>query len=1090
MDWAWFNALPAALQQVLTGAAAEYAALAGPAIYAAARARLATHRAAQAQQATVQAAIQRALHDALLQTLPLLTDDPEQMRHHLDLLGDWVARPAVAGQYARLIAPAPDADLDMAILRAEFAAAGYDPDMLAQPFDAIADSIGAAFVESAAWEGGLQDVISIGVQRRVVGLLERLAPLDLDEVEQHYLNRVYGECNALPLADVEKDQRQPRLQRVFVDVRVRDAVPTYEQVMARLGLFDYRRARAGRLAQAAFSTRGDERQRAIRAPKGMATAMEGDAPWTPAVRQLDRETFDKLAEALGVSREDFRRGLENLTPLEVLAEQPAPRLVLLGDPGSGKSTLTRRWAGVLAALGQPACRHDWVEDEELAADELLRIFGRWLLPVRVVLSQWAQRLPDAAPGPSVAGAADLTDECWRTWNRTANLPGDAAKQHFLARFMGHAPTVLLLLDGLDEVTDPARRQSALQAITGFAVTYPHVPVIVTSRVRPYAALRRAGESLDWPTATLDTLTEDAIAHFVDRWHTELVAAHAWEGRLAADRQRHFTTALAEPRREELRVMAGTPLLLTMMVKVNYKERLPDSRAELYEAFVKQLLFEWERKRQGDGGEETALDRLLAEAHIPPDQFAYRLNALAFAIHDGANRDTVDIPADRLRRTLMALYLDDLEEDEDPHAYPNPVKAGQAFTWARQVMDFIADRTGLINWEDNGVYRFSHRSFQEYLAARWMANHPDFIERFAERIRDEDWRETVLLAIGYQCKVRGAPYHQPVQVINEFWPDALDGPQTVYLALLLGEAFVYQLGLQRLGGGGAARRLKTRVIDDLTALMQQPGLTAYLNDAKSQARTRLTAGLLLADLDVLPPDLEELVAIPGANFRIGKYPATNYQYRRFVDDGGYQPAAEGGRNRWWSEEGWKWRERYDWTKPRFWDDRELNCSTQPVVGVNWYEAEAYCAWLTARWRADGVITDNELVRRPTRAEWEQAARHGAPPPADDATDYPWRGPFEASRANTNESGLEQTTPVHMYRHGQTADHVWDMAGNVWEWTCDLYRRDSDGDARYWFKGGAYYSDADSVRASAAGRRRAGRRDYYRGCRVVVVPISRS
>ena len=879
MDWAWFNALPAALQQVLTGAAAEYAALAGPALYAAARSRITAQRAAQQQQAAVQAAIQRALHDALLQTLPLLTAapeqtaDPEQMRHHLDLLGGWLARPPVAGQYARLIAPAPDADLDMAMLRAEFERAGYDADTLTQPFVTIADTIGAAFLDSAAWEGDLQGAIGIGVARRMAGLLERLAPLDLDEVGKNYLNRVYGECNALPLADVEKGQRQPRLQRVFVDVRVRDAVPSYEQVMARLGLFDYRRARAGRLVQAAFSARGDERQRAIRAPKGMAAEMEGDAPWTPAVRQLDRETFAKLAEALGVTPAAFRRGLENLTPLEVLAELSAPRLVLLGDPGSGKSTLTRRWAGVLAALGQPACRADWVEDEELAADELLRVFGRWLLPVRVALSQWVQRLPDAAPGPPVAGAADLTDECWHTWNRTANLTGAAAKDHFLARFVGDAPTVLLLLDGLDEVTDPLRRQSALQAITDFAVTYPHVPVIVTSRVRPYVALRRTGAALDWPTATLDTLTEDALDHFVDRWHAELVAAHAWEERLAADRQRHFTVALAEPRREELRVMAGTPLLLTMMVKVNYKERLPDSRAELYEAFVKQLFFEWERKRQGDGGEETALDRLLAEAHIPPDQFAYRLNALAYAIHDGANRDTVDIPADRLRRTLMALYLDDLDEDDDPYAYPNAEQAGRALTWARKVMDFIADRTGLINWEDNGVYRFSHRSFQEYLAARWMANHPDFIERFAERIRDEDWRETVLLAIGYQCKVRGAPYHQPVQVINEFWPDALDGPQTVYLALLLGEAFVYQLGLQRLGGGGTARRLKTRVIDDLTALMQQPALTAYLNDAKAQARTRLTAGLLLADLEVLPPDLDELVAIPGAGFRIGKYPVT-------------------------------------------------------------------------------------------------------------------------------------------------------------------------------------------------------------------------
>jgi hypothetical protein len=451
---------------VLTGAAAEYAALAGPALYAAARSRITASRAVQQQQAAVQTAIQRALQDALLQTLPALTDDPEQtdapeqMRHHLDLLGGWLARPAVAGQYARLLAPAPGADLDMAILCAEFERAGDDADTLAQPFVTIADSICAAFLASAAWEGELQGAIGIGAQRTIANLLERLAPLDLDELEQNYLNRVYNECNALPLADVEKGQRQPRLQRVFVDVRVRDAVPSYEQVMARLGLFGYRRARASRLTQTALATRGDERQRMPHTPKGRAGESD-DADWTPAVRQLDRETFDKLAAALGVTADDFRRTLENLTPLEVLAEARTPHLVLLGDPGSGKSTLTRRWAGVLAALGQPACRADWVEDEALAADELLRVFGRWLLPVRVVLSQWAQRLPDAAPGQPTASAAALTDECWRIWNRTVNVSGDAPHLHFLAKFVGKTPTVLLLLDGLDEVTDPARRQSAL-----------------------------------------------------------------------------------------------------------------------------------------------------------------------------------------------------------------------------------------------------------------------------------------------------------------------------------------------------------------------------------------------------------------------------------------------------------------------------------------------------------------------------------------------------------------------------------------------------------------------------------------------------
>jgi formylglycine-generating enzyme required for sulfatase activity len=225
-------------------------------------------------------------------------------------------------------------------------------------------------------------------------------------------------------------------------------------------------------------------------------------------------------------------------------------------------------------------------------------------------------------------------------------------------------------------------------------------------------------------------------------------------------------------------------------------------------------------------------------------------------------------------------------------------------------------------------------------------------------------------------------------------------------------------------------------------------------------------------------------------RIGKYPVTNHQYRRFVEAGGYQPAADGGRNRWWSEEGWKWRERYDWAEPRYWDERELNRSTQPVVGVSWHDAEAYCNYLTERWRDEGTITADEQVRFPTQAEWEQAARHGAPAPKDAATDYPWRGAFDPWRANTEESGLNQTTPVTMYPDGRTAGGVWDMSGNVWEWTSDLHKWTPDGDARYWLKGGAYWNHAADARVPSGGRDYAWFGEYNGGCRVVVVPLSRS
>ena len=120
----------------------------------------------------------------------------------------------------------------------------------------------------------------------------------------------------------------------------------------------------------------------------------------------------------------------------------------------------------------------------------------------------------------------------------------------------------------------------------------------------------------------------------------------------------------------------------------------------------------------------------------------------------------------------------------------------------------------------------------------------------------------------------------------------------------------------------------------------------------------------------------------------------------------------------------------------------------------------------------------------------AARGGRPTPADESLDYPWRGPFDPAFANTEESKLEQTSPVHLYPQGVTADGVWDMAGNVWEWTLDEARRDKDGDLYYYLKGGSWAWDKDDAKASAADVRHIWS-DWYvnYGFRVVVVPISR-
>ncbi len=212
------------------------------------------------------------------------------------------------------------------------------------------------------------------------------------------------------------------------------------------------------------------------------------------------------------------------------------------------------------------------------------------------------------------------------------------------------------------------------------------------------------------------------------------------------------------------------------------------------------------------------------------------------------------------------------------------------------------------------------------------------------------------------------------------------------------------------------------------------------------------------------------------FKISKYPVTNAQYRRFVEAGAYD--REQG---WFSEEAQ--REILEWedgrwpTSPRYEGNSRFTCASQPVIGVSWYEASAYEAWLTTILRQEGKLRDDEVVRLARVAEWERAAGGSG------GRKYSWEGAFDSRHANTRECALGQPTPVHMYPAGATPEGVWDLTGNVWEWTAD-----SEEEPWYTLAGGAFWNDAGGVGAAARGRNvRYGWGDLV-GFRVVVAPIS--
>ncbi len=181
-----------------------------------------------------------------------------------------------------------------------------------------------------------------------------------------------------------------------------------------------------------------------------------------------------------------------------------------------------------------------------------------------------------------------------------------------------------------------------------------------------------------------------------------------------------------------------------------------------------------------------------------------------------------------------------------------------------------------------------------------------------------------------------------------------------------------------------------------------------------------------------------------DYEMDIYPVTNEQFERFIADGGYS------NKDFWSDEGWKQREKDNWENPWLWKDPDYNTPEQPVVGVSWYEAEAYGKWLT------GFKSDGYTYRLPSEEEWERVAR------GDEGNIYPWGNYFSEDRCNGEKSGIGKPNRVSVYPNGVSPYGCYDMAGNVWEWTSSFYDKDLGA---YVLRGGAFTSGADGCRCTA-------------------------
>ncbi len=244
---------------------------------------------------------------------------------------------------------------------------------------------------------------------------------------------------------------------------------------------------------------------------------------------------------------------------------------------------------------------------------------------------------------------------------------------------------------------------------------------------------------------------------------------------------------------------------------------------------------------------------------------------------------------------------------------------------------------------------------------------------------------------------------------------------------------------------------------------------------------LPPGILIMGDERLPEASPRHEIEVGA-FSIGRFPVTNLEYGEFIRAGGYTTQA------YWTAMGWKALCARPYSAPAFWNDRRFNAPDQPVVGVTWYEAVAFCNWMSEK--AGGRF------RLPTEPEWEYAARGN-----ESTRNFPWGDRFEPGRANTAEAGLGVTTPVNRFPEGVSPFDVWDLAGNVYEWTLSKWgknwqelgypypyrpqdgREEVEGSGARVMRGGSWFSPYFEAMCAYRSRFLAGSRASNIGFRVV-------
>lgn len=766
-------------------------------------------------------------------------------------------------------------------------------------------------------------------------------------------------------------------------------------------------------------------------------------PPSPAQSQALRSARRRRQRALTEYHEWIQAGQElKRVKLNTLREavDKYPCIILLGDPGSGKTTALEHLAYEFTA-------------------ESLRAGEPDILPLPLRLSEFGPGMTVPAFIEQVWGGLPDTGH-WGAPELAANLP----------RLLEEG-RLFFLFDALNEMPRTGykeRTQLLRQFIDKWSVRGNRF--LVTCRVLDY------GEELSGlQRVEIQPLNEAQIQTFIQKelpddwpqlWDI-LIETDSQSKPHAERRLKSASRGVSNPKSKILE-MARNPYILTMMIDIYLEDgQLGRNRAELMTRF-NQILMSWTK-------EKVPVDAWL-EAEIQREA----LSIMAFEMQKRAGSGTV-VETGKIKRVLPE------QVQPDPNWPP-------VATPSDQILNLAASANIIEMPVDRSSVRFYHQLLQEYYAARQMLKYePETLQdcwrwpwletEMPLWVRPDDnydplppppptgWEETTILAAGLAAENDA----QLVRALTEVNP--------VLAGRCLDE-----------GKAKVEPAIRQAVIDRLLATIARPEVAlrvriaagevlGYLGDPRLGEMVTIPAGkFVMGGEGTFDGKPQHELMLP--DYRIGKYAVTNAEYGRFIEAGGYQ------QQRWWTEAGWTWKEKDNWSEPDYWRDSRFNKPNQPVVGVSWYECVAYCRWLSA--------DTGHPYRLPTEAEWEKAVRGVA------GRVYPWGNEFEAARVNMHlsEQVVRTTTPVGIYSAGISPYGLYDGAGNVWEWCATKMSKAYPYDVKEneWaseylngtnvqvLRGGSWYGSGefDARCACRGGDYPVGRNDVG-GCRVAVPPF---